>query len=267
MASSGCAWSRCRQERIPAELIQRDGAEPLRELVAASVPFVEFHVDRILERADVRTAEGKDRVIAELAPALNLDAYSGVLREELPRRISNRLELSESQLASLLTAAHASGETRTAGTPGAPTVAPGIRVIDQSTRAERAFLALCVALPDLGAAALARVDSDELLTSEVLRRAARHLAPRTHTPLADLPRDDEELARTVADLVDRAGRAGTVGAARLEHALLVLERSRLDRAIRRARATGGTSITALAQERDQVLEAIHKVVAQLEQAV
>jgi hypothetical protein len=71
----------------------------------------------------------------------------------------------------------------------------------------------------------------------------------------------------VADLVDRAGRAGSVSAARLEHALLVLERSRLDRAIRRARATGGTSITALAHERDQVLEAIHKVVAQLERAV
>jgi DNA primase len=250
----------------PAELIQRDGPESLRELVARSAPFVEFHVDRILERANTRTAEGKDRAIAELAPALNLDAYSGVLREELPRRISNRLELSERQLANLLTEAGASG-----GPEGAPPAAgppsPAIRVIDQSTRAERAFLALCIALPDLGTATLARVDTDELLTSDVLRRAARHLAPRTASPLADLPSDDEELARTVADLVDRAGRAGTVSAARLEHALLVLQRSRLDRAIRRARATGGTSITALAQERDQVLEAIHKVVAQLERAV
>jgi hypothetical protein len=231
------------------------------------VPFVEFHVDRILERADTRTAEGKDQAIAELAPALNLDAYSGVLREELPRRISNRLELSQSQLANLLTEAGAAGGSAAGAAPAAGATPPAIRVIDQSTRAERAFLALCIALPDLGATTLARVDPDELLTSEVLRRAARHLAPRTATPLADLPSDDEELARAVADLVDRAGRAGAVSGARLEHALLVLERSRLDRAIRRARATGGTSITALAHERDQVLEAIHKVVAQLERAV
>src|SRR5205807_10046067 len=31
----------------PAELIQREGADRLRERVAASVPFVEFHVERI----------------------------------------------------------------------------------------------------------------------------------------------------------------------------------------------------------------------------
>jgi hypothetical protein len=54
----------------------------------------------------------------------------------------------------------------------------------------------------------------------------------------------------------------------------VLERSRLDRAIRRARAAGAGAgagetggIAALAREREHVLEAIHKVVAQLERAV
>jgi len=45
----------------PAELIQRDGAESLRERVAASVPFVEFHVDRILDRAEGGSAEGRAR--------------------------------------------------------------------------------------------------------------------------------------------------------------------------------------------------------------
>jgi DNA primase len=252
----------------PAELIQHEGAEPLRERVDASVPFVEFHVQRILERADTRSAEGKDRAIAELAPALNLDAYSGVLREELPRRISNRLELSEGQLARLLAAAgRSSGVHGHADRPAEASSSP-IRVIDQSVRSERTFLALCVAIPDAGAAVLERIDPQELLTSEVMRRAARHLAPRVRTPLADLPRDDEELARAVADLVDRAGRAGSVSRERLEHAQLVLERARLDRAIRRARATGATGgIAALAREREHVLEAIHKVVAQLERAV
>jgi DNA primase len=246
----------------PAELIQHEGEERLRERVAASVPFVEFHVDRILERADTRSAEGRDSAIAELAPALKLDAYSGVLREELPRRIANRLALSEGQLAALIEAA---GSLQR---PAQPRSTPAPQVIDQSVRAERTFLALCIALPEAGAATLAAVDPDELLTSELLRRVARHLAPRTHTPLADLPHDDEELARAVADLAERAGRAGPVSAERLEHAVLVLERSRLDRAIRRARATGATGrIAALALEREQVLESIHRVVAQLERAV
>ena len=134
-------------------------------------------------------------------------------------------------------------------------------------RTERTFLALCIALPERGAAALSTIDPDELLTSEPLRRAARHLAARTDSPLADLPSDDDELARVVADLVDRAGRAGQVSVERLEHARLLLERDRLDRAIRRARGEGRADVTTLAREREAVLEEIRGVVARLEKAL
>src|SRR3989440_1314076 len=54
----------------PAELIERQGAESLRELVDRSVPFVAFEVDRILARADTGSAEGRDRAVAELRPVL-----------------------------------------------------------------------------------------------------------------------------------------------------------------------------------------------------
>ncbi len=100
-----------------------------------------------------------------------------------------------------------------------------------------------------------------------MRRAARHLAGRTHSPLADLPPDDDALARTVADLVARAGRAGSVSDDQLEHARLVLERARLERAIRRARAEGASGIGELARERETVLEGIRQIVARLERAV
>jgi DNA primase len=249
----------------PAELIERRGADELRARVEASVPFVVFHVERILERAETRSAEGRERAAAEIAPVL-AELPPSVLREDLLRRVAGRLELSEGRLASLASAG-AGRRPAVAPVEGRPAPAPAIRVIDQSVRAERTFLALCIALPEHGTAALARIDPDQLLTSELLRRAARHLAPRTASPLADLPGDDEELARTIADLVDRAGRAGSVRPERLEHALLVLERSRLERAIRRARATGETGIADLALEREQVLDAIHRVVAQLERAV
>ena len=140
-------------------------------------------------------------------------------------------------------------------------------MLDQVVRTERAFLALCIALPQDGAAMLAEIDPDDLLTSELLRRAARHLGGRTGTPLADLPADDEELARPMADLVALAGRSGDVSVERLEHARLVLERARLDRAIARARGSSSAGINELAREREHVLEAIHDVVGRLEQAV
>jgi hypothetical protein len=71
----------------------------------------------------------------------------------------------------------------------------------------------------------------------------------------------------VADLVARAGRARSVSQDQLEHARLVLERARLERAIRRARAEGSSGIGELAREREDVLERIRQTVARLERAV
>jgi DNA primase len=215
-------------------------------------------VERILDRAQTRTAEGRDRAIAELRPVL-AELPASVLREDLVRRIAGRLELSEGRLASLL-----ASSPRRNGAAAAGTAMP---VLDQGVRAERTFLVLCVALPEAGEAALAAIDPDELLTSELLRRAAKHLVGRTRSPLSDFAADVEELARVLADLVARAGRADEVSADQLEHARLVLERARLERAIRRARAEGAPRIGELAREREQVLNSIRRVVARLEQAV
>jgi len=71
----------------------------------------------------------------------------------------------------------------------------------------------------------------------------------------------------VADLVARAGRMPDVDQARLEHARLVLELGRIDRAIRRARVEAGADIARLAREREELLEGIRRVVGQLERAV
>jgi DNA primase len=253
----------------PAELVEREGADALRSRVEASVPFVVFEVQRILEQADVSSAEGKDRALAELRPVL-AGVPGSVVREDLLRRVAGRLELSEGRLAALIadSSAGVGGAPQRNGggsSRGPDTALPA--AVDQGARAERSFLALCIALPGQGAKALDCIDPDALFTSEVLRRAARHLAGRTQSPLSDLPPDDEELARVVADLVARAGRGGDAGVERLEHARLVLELTRLDRAIRRARGEGRMDIGQLAREREGVQEAIHGVVARLEQAL
>jgi DNA primase len=246
----------------PADLAQQQGAGALRERVQSSVPFVRFQVQRILDQADTGSAEGRDRAIAELAPALKLPATAAVERDDLLRRISNTLGLTEGQLKALLEAA---GSTeRVAARPSA---VPARRVADPTVRAERAFLVLCIALPQAGRRALQAIDPAEHLTSERLRRAARHLAGQTEMPLSGLDSDDEELAHTMADLVAQAGRLGEVTAEHLEQQRLLLERARLERAIRRAREQHMPGIGDLAREREHVQGEIRALDARIERAV
>ncbi|HYZ82149.1 MAG TPA: DNA primase, partial [Solirubrobacteraceae bacterium] len=82
----------------PADLIERDGADALRSRVQESAPFVVFNVERILDRADTRSAEGRDRALNELRPVFT-ELGASVLRDDLVRRVAGRLELTEGRLA------------------------------------------------------------------------------------------------------------------------------------------------------------------------
>ena len=264
----------------PADLIERDGVEALRSLVERSTPFVVFNVDRILERADTRSAEGRDRALSELRPVLN-ELSASVLRDELVRRVAGRLELTEGRLATLLAGGGSPGGALSPGRPGngsgpagprgpggaaSPSRAEVAGGPGHAARSERLFLALCLAVPDVGARLLGEIDIDDLLTSTALRRAARHLAQHVRSPLSDLPEDDEEFARTISGLVELAGRVPDPSADRLEHARLILDLDRLDRAIIRARSDGaGTS--DLARRREDVRDAMRAAVARLEKTM
>jgi DNA primase len=243
----------------PADLAVREGADGLRQRVSASVPFVAFQVDRILAHADTRSAEGRDRALAELAPAFAALAPS-VLRDQLVRRVSGALELSDARLAALLQNPPPLVQSRVVvDDQAAPSVAPG-------TRSERLFLALCIAVPTAGAEVLAGPEVERLLPTEAMRRVARHLRGRAATPLTELPPDDEPFARIVSALVELAGRVPEPNADRLQHARLMLDLERLERAILRARAEGeGTS--ELARERERVRAELHAVVSRLEETI
>jgi DNA primase len=266
----------------PGELIAVEGAEALRERVRSSLPFVVFRVERILSGEDLRSAEGKDRALAELGPLL-AEVGEGMLRDELLRRIAGRLELPEHRLAMLAAASPpaprpgargaAAGRSPAASlaVPAADSSAPSAAVpaagLDQQRRLERAFLALCLAVPDAGEQTLGAVELDELLTSGIYRRVARHLRGRLTAPLSELPPGDEELAQTVAELVQRAARGVAVGPEHLEHARLLLELARLERRIRRARVEAGLDPLALAREREVVRGELHAVASKIERPV
>lgn len=258
----------------PADLVGLEGADALRDRVQRAIPFADFQVQRIVERPDVRSAEGRDHAMRDLRPIFAA-IPQGLRRDELGRRVAGLLSLRSEQLAELLGRSEPPARTERSRSA----TASRLESVDPAVRGERAFLALCLALPSVGQHALEAIDLDQHITSARLRRAAKHLSGRLDHPLGGLPPDDDELARTVADLVKRAGQAGTVRPEHVEQQRLYLERARLERAIRRALTTssvaggrsprpdGGRDVQGLAREKEAVRAAIQELDARLERPV
>jgi DNA primase len=269
----------------PGDLIRTEGAPALRARIATSVPFVVFEVGRVLDRADLSSAEGKDRAIADLRPAF-AGVPASVLRDELVLKAAGALGLDEARFVTLLGeggAPQARGRDHGdnggwGGGPGGPPptatdrgFVPRVELtaaVNLGIQTERSYLSMCLAAGDAGELELGRIDPDELFTSSVFRRAAKHLAGRVQTPLAELPSDDDELARTIAELLDRAGQAKRdVDADQLEHARLLLELARIDRAIAHARAESTPGIVDLAWQRKQIRDSLADAYTRMEKLV
>jgi DNA primase len=208
----------------PADLVVREGAKRTTELIASSVPFARFRVERVLARSDLDTPEGRDNAWQDVERVLVI-VEDGPLRQELTREVSSRLGLELRQGQRLAAAPRQSRQQATAATRN---------VLDRREQAEKTFLALCIALPEPGREALRRVSLEEHFTSALVRRAAEHLRGHLVAPLDGLPRDDEDLAEVMAELTIRAGR-DPADPSMLEVELLQLEKDRLERQI----AAGG----------------------------
>jgi DNA primase len=255
----------------PGDMTGSDGAAQLRDCVAASVPYVVFEVERMLDQADLSSPEGKDRAISALRPVL-AQVPASILRDDLVRKSSVALGVSEPRLVALLDQAvpeAAAGPL--AGLAAAPSPPRNLARAQSppppGVQAERSFLAMCVAAPDLGAAALAEIDPDALFLEDRLRRAARLLATSLPGSVPEAPPEDPELVVVLDDLVERASRGRRVTSDELEHARLVLERDRLSREIRYLREHGGPGLAALSVEYQSVLDRIRAAVTRLEKPV
>ncbi len=75
----------------PAELAQRD-PEALRQAVADAVPFLQFRLERVLEGANVATAEGRARA-AEHAMVVLAQHPSDLVRDQYVMQVADRLRL------------------------------------------------------------------------------------------------------------------------------------------------------------------------------
>ena len=242
----------------PADVLARDGAGAVAALVGRAVAFVRFRVERILAAGDTATPEGRDRILGELAPVF-AELGPGAMREELEREVVGRLGVSE-KLVERLLAERSSGATRAGAVAGARAGAAAgsaareavplpVAALDASARTERAFLELCIALPELGERLLAQADLDRLFASPSARAAAAHLRGHLRSPSAGV--EDGELAALLAELSVRAAALVAVPA-QLELMRRQLELDRVERAIAAARAGGEGGLTELMREREVV---------------
>ncbi len=244
----------------PADIVGGEGgAERMRALLDAAVPFARFQVERALEGGASADAAGRDEVLSTVAGVLR-PLPDGILRDDLIKLISSRLgitpELTESAVRRAPAAAARPG-VPSGGSGGVP-VNGARQALDRREQTERAFIALCLALPEHGERRLANADLDALFTSPLTRLAAERLRGNLTSPSAVL-KDTPELAALIPELVISAGRIDA-SPITLEVEGLQLELHRVDREISVARGAEAASVHGLAAERQKILDKIrHKL--------
>jgi DNA primase len=248
----------------PADVVQNQGGDAMRALLERAVPLPRFEVERALERGDIRSPEGQDRILDAIRPVI-APLPASKLRDDVVRLVAERLAMTPDLVNATLAGAAARSRHDDRGIAGprrrfdgdrAAGATNGARAaLDRREQSERAFLAYCLALPDEGEERLAGADLEELFSAPATRRAAEYLRGRLRSPAGELPAGDEPLARLVAELVIRAGELEATPA-KLELEALQLDLHNLDRRIATARTEGHEHIRDLAAERQQVLDRI-----------
>jgi DNA primase len=213
----------------PAEMVVAEGgAERFRALVEDAVDLTAFQVGLVLERTDTSSPAERDRALAEVAPIL-AGLGETASRDDLVRRVAERLDLEPALVMGRLTAAQplsgGASEPAAHGSGGAGMAQRRGAELTSRERRERALLAMCVALPTEGGEYLARLTDAHL--SPTGARVAAWLREHPEDPASNLPHDDDELAGLIAELVILA-HDEPASAEAMELNYLLLEQRRLE---------------------------------------
>lgn len=241
--------------RDPAELVQDGRAEELKAALEAPVHFTRFRVDRLLQSADLSTAELRDEALSRIAPVI-AELPDGALREELTAQVSDRMQLGPAIVDRIVRAApRPQAQQQHGGRPGAPQGGPpgagpaqsyapqGEQAqpqrrlpqrLDPFDEQERTLLAMMLALGEQGRAHLAELDLADLRVPHVQAVAA--WLQQGGDAGGQLPADDV-LSEVARDVLLRAGTLDARPAA-LEVELAQLAIRRLERQVGEARHQG-----------------------------
>jgi len=249
----------------PAEMVVAEGGgERFRALVDGAVDLPEFHLDLILSEVDLASPQDRDRGMAEVAPIL-AEIGEGATREELVRRVAEKLGIAPTVVVSRLTSAPpVQDETQTrraapAGREPAP-AAPAASLLTQRERQERHLLAMCVAKPDEGREYIGRLEPKHL-TSPLMVRTVAWLKDHLDDPAEGLDPEDRDLHRLVAALVMRAS-PEQVGFGSIRRNFMELELAALQDEIAAAAQSGDAERRAqLNRQRAQLVEQVARAEA------
>jgi DNA primase len=230
------------------------GAERFAELVDAAVDLPAFHVRTLLDEADLSSPAGRDRALDEVVPVLAAMGDS-ITREELVREAGDRLDADPALVSRRLVGAQRRGrEERGEGQAPVVKAPEKARALSAHELYEQALFAMCIAAPAYGREYLERLGAEHL-SSDVMGRAREWLLVHLEQPREGLPRDDEELADVVTQLVVRAQREPASPEA-MELNFLLLEKSAVERQIASAEANGGDPPIELQKRRAKLSEEI-----------
>jgi len=204
----------------PAAMIAAGAGDRFRALVEAAEELPVFHVHDILEGADLSSAPGRDRALDDAVSVIATMPES-ITRDELLREVADRLDADPGLVTRRVRAAPKAPAPAVAGrdrpeadrgspvrpsssSTSEPTSEQRVREVPASVRPrerrERALLEMCIAEPSKGRRFIERL-TPEHLASEANRRALDWLRGHLETPLAGLPRDDEQLESVIRRLV------------------------------------------------------------------
>jgi DNA primase len=224
----------------PADLIAAGEADSFRERLDRALPMMQFQVRRVLADADLDSPDGRDRALEEAARLIAEHTTEGsAMRDELVREVADRLDVPAHRVRTAFASSAQRPAARAAASrrdPG-PAFPAGASAGEVAFRAEREFLARCLASNALGRSYLS-LPSDDQLSSDATRRARAHLAAHFDDPLAGLPEDEPALAALVTDVALAAQEQPASPEAVLRMSILQLEKRRIEREIRRAAHEG-----------------------------
>ena len=254
--------------RDPAD-IALSSPELVPSILSRAVELQKFLARRALDSGDLASARGKEAVLRELGP-LFAEIRSPILAGEVFDLIAADLNLTEQETRRELEKhRNAPPPAGSARRPTRSDESPPERVPEAARRVsrppsaveeiERTFLAQCLALPAQGREALASIDVDEHLTSDLHRRLALLVLSSPEALLDAVPDDDDELRAAVIELEARRAR-DMASPATLDAQRLQLELRRLTRRRNAARQAGEPGVTEIAAQ-------IEKVRQQLDEAV
>jgi DNA primase len=212
----------------PADILASGGAEGFAKRLEGALAMIQFQVRRVLADADLGTPTGRDRALEEARGLIAATPERTAMRDELVREVADRLDVPAEYVRTVRRV-----ERSTA--PG-PVLPAGASAGEVAFRAEREFLARCLASGDLGREYLSRPSDDQL--SDATRLAREHLVSHFDDPLTELSEDEPALAALVTDVALAAQEQPATAEAVLRMSILQLEKRRIEREIRRAAQEG-----------------------------